>query len=77
MYLRPLKEGNPKADPQVKEALDVYRRILDLLQVGHQREDVAHQESLGHARILMFELQKKAEALAARDIGIPFLSLKF
>ena len=77
MYLRPLKEGNPKADPQVKEALDVYRRILDLLQVGHQREDVAHQESLGHARILMFELQKKAKVLAARDIGIPFLSLKF
>lgn len=73
VYLRSIKPGD-SADTSVAEALNIYRRILDLLITGYRRETVANQRSLAQARTLMFDLQDRAENLARNGVGIPFLA---
>ena len=73
VYLRPVAEGNP-ANDEVAAALETYKQMLDLLVTGYRREKTDNQAALGQARLLMFDLKEKAEALAKKNIGIPFLS---
>jgi hypothetical protein len=73
VYLRSVESGKP-SDPDVAKALAIYRKILDLLEKGYHRENVSNQKALAESRRLMFDLQSAAEDLAARGVGVPFLS---
>jgi hypothetical protein len=74
-YLRQVKPGDPK-DPSVKAALAIYSQILDDLVEGYQLAGpYVNRLSLAEARKLMFDLDREAEALARKGIGLPYLSL--
>lgn len=74
IYLRPIKPGDPTLS-EVKEALDTYQQILKFLFAGYEMSDITNMQNLAEARQLMFVLDDKAEALAQKNIGVPFLSL--
>jgi hypothetical protein len=74
VYLRPIKPGNPR-EADVQQALDLYRKITDLLITGYQFGDRQNQRALGEARTLMFDLQSQAEDLARKGIGVPFFAI--
>ncbi len=74
VYLRSVEPGDP-ADPEVAGALAVYQGITDDLITGYGFGDRQNQRDLATARALMFDLQDKAERLATKGVGIPFLSL--
>ena len=73
-YLRPIKPGDPAA-PDVKDALATYQQILKYLFLGYEMDDIKNMKNLADARQWMFALDKKAEDLAKKNIGIPYLSL--
>ncbi|MGH4024117.1 MAG: ferritin-like domain-containing protein [Pseudonocardiaceae bacterium] len=73
VYLRPVSPADP-AEPQVAQALAVYRQITDLLVTGYRFGDQQNGRALAQARALMFDLQDRAEDLAKRGHGIPFLA---
>ena len=76
VYLRPMTAGDPATNPDVQAALDTYRAMLADLETGYTAPKASDQAmALGQARAKMFELSEQAEALAASDTGIPFLSL--
>ncbi|MFM0670229.1 ferritin-like domain-containing protein [Paraburkholderia sediminicola] len=73
-YQRPVKPGDP-ADPAVKSALDLYVKIADGLFKGYTPGPIDNRVSLAEARKLMFDLDQAAEALALKNIGVPYLTL--
>jgi hypothetical protein len=73
VYLRDITLA-ARTDPRVAPPLKVYENILELLVKGYHREQVSNQRDLAEARKQMFDLQTQAEDLAAKGIGIPFLS---
>jgi hypothetical protein len=73
-YLRPIAAGAPE-DPEVAAALQTYREITNGLFEGYQRGNLMNMKSIAEARAKMFVLDTQAEALASKNIGIPFLSL--
>jgi len=74
LYLRPIVPGSPD-NPQVRAALDLYATIMRDLFAGYQRGDPMNMKSVAAARTNMFLLDQQAEDLAARNLGVPFLSL--
>ena len=73
-YQRPIQLGDPH-DPQVKAALDLYVAIIDGLFAGYTPGPISNRSSLADARKLMFDLDQAAETLAAKNTGVPYLSL--
>lgn len=73
-YLRPIEPGT-SSQPEVAAALQLYQNILNDLFEGYHRGDVMNMKSIADARTSMFILDEQAEALARRNIGIPFLAL--
>jgi hypothetical protein len=72
-YLRNVLPGDP-TNPDVKAALDTYQEIISELFAGY-RGPVEDRRQLAAARERMFKLDAQAEALAAKNIGVPYLSL--
>lgn len=73
-YQRALKPGDP-ADPAVKSALDLYVKIVEGLFKGYAPGPVDNRKALADSRKIMFDLDQAAEALALKNVGVPYLSL--
>ena len=71
VYLRPVKPA-PAGDAEGQAAMQIYHEIVTQLQAAYIRGDMEDAAHIAQARGLMFELDAKADALAARGFGIPF-----
>jgi hypothetical protein len=70
-YLRPI-QPTAENDPDGQAALDLYHKILQELATAYSSGDMEDAAHIAEARRLMFELNAKAEDMAARDHGVPF-----
>jgi len=75
-YLRPVRKGTVK---ETASALELYEALQAELYSAYsqeaQRNFAAAQQAIGRARGLMDRLNREAEALAARGIGVPFFDV--
>jgi hypothetical protein len=70
-YLVSIKTA-PATDADGQTAVNLYREILRELETAYSTGDMEDASHIAEARRLMFELNAKAENLAARGFGIPF-----
>lgn len=68
-YLNPVQIATKE---QGAKALALYAQILDLLRKGYETGDAEESRFIAEARTTMFQLNDEAEALAKRNLGVPF-----
>jgi hypothetical protein len=68
-YLRPIQIAS-KTD--TAKALSFYGQILDLLRQGYTTGDAEESNFIAQARVIMFQLNDEAKALATKGLGAPF-----
>ncbi|MFL6452132.1 MAG: ferritin-like domain-containing protein [Bryobacteraceae bacterium] len=68
-YLQPIQVAS-KTD--AAQALSLYASILELLRKGYETGDAEESFFIAQARTIMFQLNDEAEALAVKNLGIPF-----
>jgi hypothetical protein len=72
-YLRNITPAST-SDASGKAAVDLYHEILSQLETAYATGDMEDASHIAEARSLMFELNAKAEDLAARGVGVPFFA---
>ncbi|MHC5675431.1 ferritin-like domain-containing protein (plasmid) [Nostoc sp. UHCC 0926] len=70
-YLRNVTPA-PSDNPDAKQALDAYQRLLNYLEAAYKKGDMEDANNIVFARQEMINLQVIAQKLATQGFGIPF-----